>query len=293
MVIVKIIGGLGNQLFQYAFSKALENRTGFKVYHDVEDFSTDYKLRKISLQHFNVKINYADKDQSDQLKSAYNKALFKMHLISNGFLVKEKNLKYYAEQPYLFNEVAFSLNNGLYLNGYWQSEKYFSAIKDVIRSDFEILTPPSEGNLKFLDLIEGSNAVSLHIRRGDYISNPSANKIYNICSLSYYESAMNYIAERVTDPVFFVFSDDMEWVKNNLRSRFKIVLVDENDGESAYEDLRLMNKCQHNIIANSTFSWWGAWLNNNADKIVISPQSWFKEGTRSSNNLLPQEWITI
>ncbi|MCC8423979.1 alpha-1,2-fucosyltransferase [Mucilaginibacter sp. UR6-11] len=292
MIIVKIIGGLGNQLFQYAFSKAIEAKANTRVYHDVEDLNNNYELRKNGLMHFNVKLNSATKEQIESASSVFNKIIFKFSLLFKG-LISQKKIKYYSEQKSMLDFGVFSDVTDLYLNGYWQSEKYFSDIEDLIRSEFEIITAPSEGNLKFIKLINNSNSVSLHIRRGDYINNPSAQQIYHTCSLDYYEAAIKYIAKRVEDPVFFVFSDDMTWVKANLHSSFKLVFVDENDGDTAYEDLRLMSKCKHNIIANSTFSWWGAWLNNHLNKIVISPKIWFKNEKKSSENLLPKSWITI
>lgn len=293
MVIVKIIGGLGNQLFQYAFGKAFEKKTGIKVFHDIEDFDVKYKLREISLQHFNITLNVADRKEIERLKSLFNKILFKIHCASNGLFIKESNLRYYVEKDALFHESVFSLNHDLYLDGYWQSEKYFCEIKELVRSEFKIITPPGGLNLNTINKINNSNSVSLHVRRGDFITDPSAVKIYNNCSMQYYDAAIEYMAERVTDPLFFVFSDDIQWVKENMTNKYNLIFVDQNDADSSYEDLRLMSLCKHNIIANSTFSWWGAWLNSNKNKIVISPEQWFINNSRSSADLIPGNWITL
>src|SRR5579863_1546679 len=234
MIIIKIIGGLGNQLFQYAFGKTLEHNTGSKVYFDVEDFNVKYKLRKISLQHFNVSLNIAEQEEIERLNSLYNKFLYKIYRVSNGLFIKVNHLRYYAEKDSLFDETVFLINNDIYLNGYWQSEKYFSNIQEHIKSEFTVTTPPTEDNLKTIDQINNSNSVSLHIRRGDYITNPSAINFYSSCSMKYYENAIDHIAERVVEPVFFVFSDDIQWVKKNLKSRYNLIFVDQNDADSNY-----------------------------------------------------------
>jgi hypothetical protein len=291
MIIVKIIGGLGNQLFQYAFGRAVENKTGLKVYYDIEDFTASYKLRKLSLQHFKTNIAQADSKDIKKLTSIFNKVLFKIYKASKGKLFKQRFLKYYAENQLKLNYA--DLNTDLYLNGYWQSETFFEDISDKIKGEFELQNKPDAVNQRTIELITTSNSVSLHVRRGDYISNPLAAKIYQICPISYYQDAMTYITERVENPVFYVFSDDMDWVKNNLTGNFKLIFVDNNDGDNAHEDLRLMSKCQHNIIANSTFSWWGAWLNNNSSKIVIAPKKWFNDSVAAPVSLIPSEWIII
>lgn len=293
MQIVKIIGGLGNQLFQYAFGKALEENTGMKVFYDLEDFNEKYKLRKISLQHFNVRLDFADPKEIKRLKSLYNKIRYGIYDLSNGLFINENRLNYYKEENSFFNKKAFSLNNDVYIAGYWQSEKYFSHIKDIIRSDLKFISNPSDTNLIAIDKICNCNSISLHIRRGDYLTNPSAKKIYSICSIEYYENAINFISERVINPIFFVFSDDIQWVKNNLGNKHPMIFVDHNDDDHNYEDLRLMSLCKHHVIANSTFGWWGAWLNNKHDKIIIAPNKWFNDDSRSSLDLIPQNWIRL
>jgi len=290
MQIIKVLGGLGNQLFQYSFGKALEEHTGLKVYYDIEDFDIKYKLRKNNLKHFNITPSIADPKDVARLTSVYNKAIYKVYDMLNGAVVNKNSLKYYSEKGLLFNEDVFSLNNDIYLNGYWQSEKYFSKISSIIRNDLQIITPPDDINLATINKIENSNSISLHIRRGDYVSNPSLKNIYYNCSIEYYEKAMDYIAEHVNEPLFFIFSDDIAWAKANLKSKYNMIFIDANDADHSYEDLRLMSLCKHNITANSTFSWWGAWLNNTNNKIVITPKQWFKEGSYSSADLIPQGW---
>ena len=149
-----------------------------------------------------------------------------------------------------------SLGPHVRLKGYWQSEKFFKAFEDTIREDLQILTPPSAQNQALLEQITSQNAVSLHVRRGDYVTNPMANARHGTCDLGYYKAAIDYIAGHMQEaPVFYIFSDDIAWVKHNLIPQYETVFVDINDDATNYEDLRLMSSCRHHIIANSSFSW--------------------------------------
>lgn len=137
------------------------------------------------------------------------------------------------------------------------------------------------------------NAVSLHVRRGDYVSNLTINQFHGTCSLEYYNQAIAQIAKKVETPHFFVFSDDPEWVKSNLKIDYSITIVDHNNADKNYEDIRLMSLCKHHIIANSSFSWWGAWLCRNPNKIVIAPLKWFNDKSINTTDLIPDGWIKI
>jgi len=291
MIVVKILGGLGNQLFQYAFGKAIENKTGNKVYYDVKDLKTNYKLRKFSIAYFNVKIDTGNECDMEALKSSFNKIVFKIYQLSGGRMIPKRKLKYYSQTRFLFDETVFSLSDNVYLNGYWQSERYFNDIKELIKSEFTLLDTLNADKLIISKQIDNSNSVSIHIRRGDYINVPANKKLYHSCSLQYYEDAINYISARLANPLFFIFSDDISWAKDNLNGNYNLVFM--NPGNEDYEDLTLMSRCKHNIIANSTFSWWAAWLNSADDKMVIAPKQWFVNNSRSTVDLLPQNWITL
>jgi hypothetical protein len=141
--------------------------------------------------------------------------------------------------------------------------------------------------------ISAANAVSLHIRRGDYVSNAKFNAAHGTCDLDYYARAAAFVAERVGDPVIYAFSDDPAWVAENLKLPFEMRFVDHNDGSTAHEDLRLMATCKHHIIANSSFSWWGAWLNPLKDKVVAAPTQWFADPAKSNPDILPQSWHAV
>ena len=177
-----------------------------------------------------------------------------------------------------------------YYIGYWQSEKFFKDISDEIRKDFSFPKFTSEKNLEILKLIKSYNSVSIHIRRGDYLQNRGFN---GLAPLEYYQKAIEYIKNKIENPHFFIFSNDIEWCRKNL-SIENSYYIDWNRGEESYRDMQLMSLCKHNIIPNSTFSWWGAWLNKNPNKIVIAPEKWFNDCVNIDySNIVPETWIKI
>ena len=186
-----------------------------------------------------------------------------------------------------------SADGNVYLRGYWQSERYFAASAGTIQEEFQIRLAPTELNAELAQEIQDSNAVSVHVRRGDYISDPVVNTRHGACSLDYYIAAINQLRNRIAAPHFFVFSDDVDWAYHNLCFDGPATFVSHNGTERDYEDLRLMTLCKHHIIANSTFSWWGAWLNPSPGKIIYAPNRWFADPGRSSRDIIPDGWIQI
>jgi hypothetical protein len=177
----------------------------------------------------------------------------------------------------------------VYLAGCWQSERYFKDIEDVIRREFTVKIKPDANNERTTALINSVNAVSLHIRRDDYVTNQR----HGTCALAYYQQAVEIISRKVSSPYFFVFCDDILWAKENLKLKYPTVFISHNDAAKDFEDLRLMTQCSHHITANSTFSWWGAWLNKKYDKIVIAPGKWFNDEGINTKDLIPEGWIRI
>lgn len=199
----------------------------------------------------------------------------------------------YVAEPYFhyWSEIN-DLPTDCYLSGYWQSEKYFSDAIAQIRADF-VFRPPQEGrNLELAQKIREENAVSLHVRRGDYANNPKTTAVHGLCTLDYYRESIKYIAGRVQKPHFYVFSDDIDWVKANLTMDYPCTYIHHNHGADSYNDMRLMSLCSHHIIANSSFSWWGAWLNPSMEKIVIAPRRWFAN-QNDVNDLFCPDWVTL
>jgi hypothetical protein len=187
----------------------------------------------------------------------------------------------------------------VYLQGYFQSERYFLEVQDVIRSEFTIRYEQDPQSQEIAVQIAETQSVSLHVRRGDYVSDATIRQIHHVCDLDYYQRCARLMAEQVTDPHFFVFTDDPDWVLENLCLDWPTTVVNHNGVERDYEDLRLMSACQHNIIANSSFSWWGAWLNAHPGKIVLAPQRWYNRPPNDdprnldTRDLLPDGWMRI
>ncbi len=283
MISTRIRGGLGNQLFQYCAGRALALRRGVDVSLDVRDYDRANAF-KVGLGHFNVQTVPAERLPVGR-EDGTVKALLKV--------VKGGALRSYREAPLGYDEAFGGLPDETHLKGYWQSERYFADFEDQIRDDLRIVTLPSQKNVEMLAGIQRCNAVSLHIRRGDYVSNAKFNAAHGTCDLEYYARAAAFVAQRAGDPVIYAFSDDPAWVAENLRLPYEMRFVGHNDGDTNYEDLRLMLACQHHIIANSSFSWWGAWLNPSVEKIVAAPTQWFDDPNKTNPDILPESWHRV
>jgi hypothetical protein len=292
MVVSHIIGGIGNQMFQYAAGRALSLTNNQQLLLDLSDFS-DYRLHNgFELSRvFNVIAERAETSTIHQLLGWRANRLVKKVLRRPQLVwLRGKNLV--VEPHFNYWPDLFNLTDDCYLSGYWQSERYFQFYTATIRADFTFKSPLVSDNAALAKQITQVNAVSLHVRRGDYVSNPKTTATHGVCSLDYYRAAIHLIVERVQQPYFYIFSDDIIWAKDNLKIDFPHQYVDYNHGLESYNDMHLMSLCQHHIIANSSFSWWGAWLNPNMEKIVVAPKKWF---TNENNvkDLFPQDWVTL
>ena len=200
----------------------------------------------------------------------------------------------YREKGLAFDPRVLSLPDGTYLRGVFQSERYFADQEGTLRRDLAFADPPDTQNDAMLAEIGENLSVSLHVRRGDYASDPKIASVHGTLTLDYYRRAAALVAAHVgSDPLFLVFSDDPAWVAENLRLGFPTRIVDHNAGGPATEDMRLMAACRHHILANSSFSWWGAWLNRSAEKIVVAPRPWFRDATLDDNTIVPERWIRL
>jgi hypothetical protein len=290
MIIVRLKGGLGNQLFQYAIGRVLALKHQTSLLLDTAEFARD-PLRNYRLDSFHI-----NAEPSNQFWFFPDN---RIGIRLNPILRVIRKL--FSHPITLVRETGFSFNpetllapNYSYLEGYWQSEKYFAPIGDQLRNDLRLAIRLSKSQTELAqEISQDPVAVALHVRRGDYVANPSTTAFHGLCSLDWYQKATQQLCERVPNANFYVFSDDYEWVKNNLKlpspMRF---IVPSPDGQEAI-DLHLMALCQHNIIANSSFSWWGAWLNRNPNKIVIAPQRWFAAGHQDTSDLIPEKWIRL
>ena len=187
----------------------------------------------------------------------------------------------------------FHVSGNVYLDGYWQSEKYFQDISRIIRNEFTLRQILDKDNLEIAQKIISNNSIGIHIRRGDYVRNPIHKKIYENCDPSYYYQCVKFITSKIQNPYLFIFSDETEWVVENIRFDFPSIIISHNGMQKDYVDLYLMSLCHHFVIANSSFSWWAAWLGSHPDKLVFAPKNWFKNSKMNSNDLIPKEWLRI
>ena len=294
MIIVQLKGGLGNQMFQYATARRLAYITGAFLKLDTTWFDTvsaDIK-RKYELSIFNIKEEFASQREIARLKEYTLNG--KPNLRTRIFkLLSNHKPTHIVEKYFHFDPEVLNLKDDVYLDGYWQSEKYFHDIRALLIKEFSVKPISDDRNKNMADTIRSSESVSVHVRRGDYVSNQSTNAYHGICSIEYYYKATAIITQKVKDPHFFLFSDDPEWVRENLTFDYPATYVDINSPEKAHEDMRLLSLCKHHVIANSSFSWWGAWLSQSPDKIVVAPKKWFKDSSINTKDLLPANWITL
>ncbi|MEI7451739.1 MAG: alpha-1,2-fucosyltransferase [Candidatus Falkowbacteria bacterium] len=282
MIVIKLSGGLGNQMFQYAFGRALSLRYKQTLILDGSSYSKNNNntKRKYLLNSFDIKAKHF----SNRLLSGmfiFINSIFRLFL-GKDIIVKEVLFYKYD------NEIVANKNKINYFDGFWQSYKYFSEYKNIIASDFTIRSN-NKSFKEIDDLIVNTNSVSIHVRRGDYVGN----KDYEVCSADYYQAAINFFEEKYPDSVFYIFSDDVSWASDNLKFKNRSEFVSDR-GLSDAEELSVMSHCKHNIISNSSFSWWAAWLNNNVNKKVIMPYKWSNaDDLQFLPDLLPKEWVII
>ena len=300
MILTQLLGGLGNQMFQYATARALAAGMGTELALDTSRFGS-YRLH----QGFELHKVFAGARQNGRLATASeicrSMGVARYPSIQNiltspvlsglrpSSWLPEPHFNYWAGLG-----AAARARNICYLTGYWQSEKYFENHSDLIRKDFSFPAADSPDNQAIQQRIQQSNSVSIHIRRGDYVNNPATLAVHGVCSLPYYAQAISLLREHLTNPYFLVFSDDIEWVKNNVSTLLpdSHEYVSNNQGDASFSDMQLMSQCQHHIIANSSFSWWGAWLNSNPDKMVVAPRRWFNREV-DTPDLLPKGWLKL
>jgi len=278
MIIVKLTGGLGNQMFQYAMGRMLSIKHGTQLVLDKSGYKT-YKVHNYELDRFQIVENY-----QSHFAIAADKVLTTLRI--------KTPVPTFKEPFFHYSDSALKVKPPVAIDGYWQSEKYFADIRKNLLEEFNLKNSPSQENQEWIKAITKSPSVSLHIRRGDYISNPHANAFHGILPLTYYANAVEKLKEYEKNLTYFIFSDDPEWVSKNLKLDGETYYISNNQ-KQGYEDLRLMKHCKHNVIANSSFSWWAAWLNEAPDKRVCGPNRWFKDPTVNTSDVLPTDWLKI
>lgn len=287
MIVMRLCGGLGNQLFQYAVGRrlALANDSVLVLdldwYHRSPGTSTP---RRFELFRYPIVARVAGPVERYAFR-------VRASLASRG-IHRSPRWKYRREHGQDFDPVVGALTGNVYLDGYWQCPGYFDDVAALLRRELSPKAALAERDEEVRRQIDSTNAISVHVRRGDYAANVHAASHHGTCSIDYYESAIERLASVVDRPHFFVFSDEIDWAKAELSFPAPVTFVDHNGPASAFQDLRLMSFCQHHIIANSSFSWWGAWLSANPSKRVVAPRRWYADG-RATPALIPADWVSL
>jgi hypothetical protein len=305
MVIVELSGGLGNQMFQYAAGRnlAIKNKVPLKLY--THKLKLNWQ-RSYALKPFNIEENFISRAEIKEL-------------------IKKNKCTVFTEQSGGFNKELISITDTILLKGYWQADRYFKDIELILRNEFTFKYAARNKNKKLGEEISNTEAIAVHIRRGDFVTVNRAKERYGgVCDLTYYKNSISFIKEIIDNPKFFIFSDDPKWAKENLKPDAPVVYVEHNSTRKhfklennfyfrnsliliknffpnkSFEDMRLMILCKHFIIANSSFSWWAAWLGNHPNKIVCAPSRWInpapdkiETASKEYTDLIPETWIKI
>ena len=287
MIVTRIIGGLGNQMFQYAAGRSLALANGCQLKLDISGYD-NYGLRAYELEIFNIKAEVASKKQVLRLSGMQSRLV---HFVRRKLTWEKRT--HFIERNFNFNSAFFNMTSPVYLDGYWQSYKYFESYAAQIREELTFVKPIVGRNAELAKQISQVNAISIHVRRGDYVSHQATNKVHGFLGIEYYKEAIRRILNEVSAPYFFIFSDDLAWAKDNLGLVDNVTFVAHNTGLNSYEDLRLMSLCQHHVIANSSFSWWAAWLGCHPGKKVLYPGKWFATKGKDISSLCPPKWSCI
>lgn len=294
MVIVRIFYGLGNQMFQYAAARRLAHVLQTELKLDISCFD-HWKIHSYGLHGFNLREVIASPEETAGFNSLSIESWFgkKWFRLKQKFALRDWTILYENGIRPVDSRVLHARGN-VYLGGYWQSEKYFSDIADILRREFTIRVEPDAKSREIAGRIQSCESVGLHVRRGQ-LAIPSLREQTHgpCCGPEYYGECVKRLSARIRDPHFFVFSDDPDWVVQNVRLDYPVEFVTHNSAGRDYEDLRLMSLCRHQIIANSSFSWWAAWLNENPGKIIFAPKQWLHRDQDLTRDLSPAEWIRV
>jgi hypothetical protein len=297
MIYIKLISGLGNQLFQYAIGRQIAIERNVELKLDLSFFENQ-SLRSFRLDYFNIEAeiasisevkNFLNMDKANSLSSYLRRK-------TERYLPKYRRKYFKEDEWWVYEPDIFKVSKNTYIDGYWQHYKYYTKLPNQILREITLKNECKDSDLCHLidSISNSSSSVSIHVRRGDYITDIDANNLMGVLPITYYNDAIRYIKNKVNHPCFYIFSDDLDWVKKNMRIDAPTVLVDIEDGNKDYIELDVMSRCKHNIIANSSFSWWGAFLNKHPAKIVIAPSKWVvPKAANDKINLQLPNWVTL
>mgnify|MGYP001217610182 CR=1 FL=1 len=293
MIVVQLTGGLGNQMFQYAAGYALSVRHHVPLGLDLSEFPK-HPLRTFRLDHFCIDGRVIPSWLARFLTRNHGERRIE-RLVSAAAHRFEPRYRHeiLEERHFHFDPNILTASAQTYLVGYWQSYRYFDAVSEQLRRRLSLRKPLGSTSQVIASKIAERPSVSIHVRRGDYVADAEQSAIHGACGVEYYRKAVDIVANTIGDMQLFVFSDDFLWTKANLCFPIPTIFVDQNGPERDYEDMILMAMCDHHIIANSSFSWWGAWLCASRDQLVIAPAQWFANDEHNIEDLCPNHWIRI
>lgn len=284
MIITKLSGGLGNQMFQYAAGFSVAKRMKTHLFLDTRDYTYDHN-RDFELYNFKISGTIAPEVILPAIKKE-NWLKYKL------WKILDLNPKLLVQNQFDFNSVEGIIKSSAYLSGFWFSEDFFIDVASELRSEFRLKEEMSKYSQDIMKQIENNTSVSMHFRRGDYVAVEYWKERLGTCSENYYYHALDYIKSIVGENIhIFVFSDSIDWVKSNFKFNVNTYYVSRSSNTFPHEDLALMSSCRHHIIANSTFSWWGAWLNEKSDKIVVCPDVFYIDPRLEC--ITPKSWKAL
>jgi hypothetical protein len=292
MIISKILGGLGNQMFCYAAGRAVALRNGVELKLDIRSYP-DCDQRIFELHRYQIAATVATETEllaADRrsLHKPVNRALKKLR-----FWQSYGQTPHFRQRGFAYDPEIHKVGPSAYLEGLFQCEQFFQGADDTLRKEFTPKESLDSANAEMAARILSGNSVSLHVRRTDYVNDPKYRHLVSPCSLEYYQAAIELMQNRLKDFQVFVFSDEPEWCQKNLRIEAPCTIVNLNGTDKPWLDMHLMSKCRHHVLANSTYSWWGAWLANNDDQLVVAPKKWFASDIHDDSHIVPERWIKL
>jgi hypothetical protein len=287
-VVARIEGGLGNQLFEYAAARALADRLQCGLFLDLRGIQENGD-RPYQLGLYNVRAEIATAEMLATLPPWRSSRMRRIQQSLSFMLPGGFHTSVFRSRSFAYDALFERLQHPVYMVGYWQSERYFASNRTRLLQDL-VLKMRDDVNAVWVQRIEACNSVSLHVRRGDYVSNASASKFHGTCNLVYYQRAVAELMRKETDIEVFVFSDEPQWAAENLRLPVCTHIVDANSPDSGHLDIELMRRCKHHVLANSSFSWWGAWLCEFPRQIVFAPDRWFSDPGIDASDVVPSRW---
>lgn len=287
-VVARIEGGLGNQLFQYAAARSLADRLGCELLLDLRGLAENGD-RPYQLDQFKIRGSIADDQTLASLPSSRSSRASRIRSRIAQCLPAFCSYPVFWPGDFSYDRRFERISQPVFLVGYWQTEKYFAWNRSRLLQDLQLVAaaPAQE---KLLERMRTSNSVALHVRRGDYVSNAAAAQFHGVCDMGYYQEAIRRLLATMPDLEVFVFSDEPEWARSNLNLPAPTHVIDSNGPDRGYWDLELMRHCRHHVIANSSFSWWGAWLAQPDGQVVYAPSRWFRDASTNTSDVIPSRW---